>query len=197
MISFPYNHSMPQDFKYKNITVSGKIAVGTTTLAKSLTGILDWKYVNAGELQRMWDREHGIDEIRQGATARPDERERDIDERMTKRILQNEKNYICEGWLSGFMAQRISGVLKVLLVCSDEAIRIDRVVNRDRVTIEEAKRFIRQREEENISKWKKLYGDFDFWDPSYYDLVIDTFSSGPMQTLGKVLDKLGYKNNRV
>lgn len=197
MVSFPYNHSMPQDFKYKNITISGKIGVGTTTLAKSLTEILDWKYINAGELQRMWDREHGVDEIRQGATARPDERERDIDERMTKRILQNEKNYICEGWLSGFMAQRILRVLKVLLVCSDEAIRIDRVVNRDKVTVFDAKHFIKTREEENIKKWQTLYGKYDFWDPSYYDLVIDTFSSGPMQTLGKVLDKLGYKNNRV
>ena len=37
--------------------------------------------------------------------------------------------------------------------------------------------------------------DYDFWHPKYYDLVIDTYSSGQMETVGKVLDKLAYKGN--
>lgn len=187
---------MEKRFNYKNITLSGKIAVGTTTLAKNLIEILGWKYVNAGELQRQWDREHGVDTIKQGATARPDNHERSVEE-MTKRILENETHYICEAWLSGFVAQGIPGVLKVLLICSDEAIRIDRVANRDNLTIEEAKRFIKTREEENIRKWQALYGNYDFWDPKHYDLVIDTYSSGPMETLGKVLDKLGFHTKHL
>lgn len=182
---------MEKHFKYKNITVSGKIAVGTTTLAKNLQQILDWQYISAGELQRQWDQQHGVDTMKQGATVRSDDHERSIEE-MTKKILSNEKHYICEGWLSGFVAQEIPEVLKVLLVCRDEAIRIDRIVNRDRLTVEEAKHFLKIREEENLQKWQKLYGNYDFWDPRYYDLVIDTYSSGPMETLGKVLDKLGF-----
>jgi len=46
---------------------------------------------------------------------------------------------------------------------------------------------------ENEIKWHKLYGQHDFWSPKYYDLVIDTYASGPMSTVGKVLDKLGFK----
>lgn len=178
--------------KYRAITISGKIATGTTTLAKNLQHTLDWKYVNAGEIQRQYDRAHGIKENEQGATARPDSHERGI-EAMAKKMLSIESNLIYEAWLSGFVARKIPGVLKVLLICSNDAIRIDRVANRDNLSITDTINFIHKREKENISKWKTLYGDHDFWDAKEYDLVIDTFSSGPMQTLGRVLDKLGYK----
>ncbi len=185
---------MDSGLRYRNITVSGKIAVGTSTLSKSLKDILGWEYINTGELQRQYDREHGISENARGAMTRPDSHEREM-EAMAKRILTEKDKMIYEAWLSGFVAREIKGVLKVLLICSNEAIRIDRVVNRDKVTVDEAKQFIKTREEENISKWKKLYGNYDFWDPQKYDLVIDTYSSGPLQTVGKVLDGLGYKGS--
>ena len=184
-----------QVFKYKNITVSGKIATGTTTLAKNLKNILDWEYINAGAIQRQWDRKHGVNENARGATLRPDEHEREM-EAMAQKMLTEKEHLIYEAWLSGFIARASATVLKVLVICSDDAIRIDRVANRDMVTIEEAKQYIKTREEENITKWKKIYGDYDFWDPKYYNLILDTFSSGPMETLGKVLDKLGYVNHR-
>ncbi|KKR75983.1 MAG: hypothetical protein UU21_C0021G0006 [Candidatus Levybacteria bacterium GW2011_GWA2_40_8] len=143
--------------KYHAVTISGKIAVGTSTLAQNLKQILNWKYINAGDIQRQYDREHGINENKQGAFSRPDIHEKEIDE-MTKKMLSREKDIIYEAWLSGFMARDISGVFKILIVCSDDAIRIDRVMNRDGISLDEAKHFIRQREEENIAKWKKLYG---------------------------------------
>lgn len=180
------------NLKFDNITISGKIATGTTTLAKNLQHLLGWKHINVGEIQRQYDRKHHIHESKQGALSRSDTHEREIDA-MPKKMLKTEKNLIYEAWLAGFMAQGIPGVLNVLLVCSREVIRVDRIVNRDNISIAEAKEWIKQRETENITKWKKLYGHHDFWNPKYYDLVIDTFACGPMETLGKVLDKLGYK----
>ncbi len=179
---------------FRNITVSGKIASGTSTLAKNLVEALDWEYVNVGAIQREFDRQHGIHENMQGASARSDEHERSM-EQMTKDKLLKESGLVYEAWLGGFVAREVPGVLKVLLYCSEDAVRIDRVVNRDRISVEDAKLWIRKRETENIDKWKKLYGDHDFWDPKYYDIAIDTFSSGPLETLGKVLDKLGYRGN--
>jgi predicted cytidylate kinase len=176
---------------YKIITISGKIASGTTTLAKNLARILKWEYFNAGDIQRQYDRLHHIHENKQGAASRPDEHERQIDA-FTKKMLTEKTNLIYEAWLAGFMAQGIDKILKVLVICSNEALRIDRVVNRENISVEEAKIWIKNREEENISKWKKLYGNYDFWDPKYYDLIIDTYSSGRMETVGKVLDKINY-----
>lgn len=183
---------MDQEFKYKNITVSGKIAVGTSTLSKHLKQILGWQYINTGELQRQYDRKHNISENQRGAVARPDNHEREM-EAMAQHILTTKQNIIYEAWLSGFVSRDIKGVLRVLVICSDEAVRIDRVVNRDSMTIEEAKKYIRTRESENVVKWQKLYGNYDFWDPKYYNLVIDTYSTGQLGTVVRVLDKLGYK----
>ncbi|MFH1826838.1 MAG: cytidylate kinase family protein [bacterium] len=175
--------------KFKNIAISGKYATGTTTLAKNLIKSLGWKYINAGDIQRQYDREHNINENKQGAIARPDEHERGI-EAMTKKCLETESDVIYEAWLAGFIAKDMSDVLKVYLFSSNEGVRIDRVVNRDHLSVDDAKKHIRQREDENIKKWKKLYGDHDFWDEKNFDIVIDTYSSGPMETFGKVLDKL-------
>ncbi len=182
--------------KYRNITVSGKIATGTTTLAKNLQQTLNWEYINTGELQRQYDREQGINENEHGALLRSDDHEREK-ETLAQKTLLEKKHIIYEAWLSGFIARGISDVLRVLVICSDDAIRIDRVANRENVSIDQAKHNIKTREEENIIKWKKIYGDYDFWDPKYFNLIIDTFSSGPMETLGKALDKLGYKNHHV
>lgn len=186
---------MVNKLKYNAVTISGTVAVGTTTLAKNLQEILGWKYINAGEIQRRYDRKHNIHENKQGATARPDQHERGIED-MTKNVLETEKNIIYEAWLAGFIAQKIPGVLKVLLICSEESVLIDRVVNREGISVNEAKKWFKKRTEENTIKWRKLYGKHDFWSPKsgFYDLVIDTYSSGPMETTGKVLDKLGYVN---
>jgi len=180
--------------KYKNIAISGKPATGTSTLAKNLLTTLmkeGWVRINVGDIQREFDRKRGMDERFAGSDTRDDEWERNI-EMMTLKKLKTEKNLIYEAWLAGFIARKLEGVLKVLLVCKDE-LRIDRLVNRDQITVEQAKRQIQEREGGNIKKWKSLYGNYDFWDPSYFDVVIDTYSSGPMETAGKVLDVLGYR----
>lgn len=175
---------------YRNITVSGGVATGTSTLARKLAETLEWKRINAGDIQREYDRQRGMSEHFSGSDTRSDEHERAI-ETMTQQKLARENNLVYEAWLSGFVARDIKDVLKVLLVC-DDALRIDRVVNRDKMTVADAKKQIESREQGNLKKWKEIYGDFEFWDPKYYDLVINTYSSGPNETVGKVLDKLGY-----
>ena len=102
------------------------------------------------------------------------------------------RQIVYEAWLSGFMARETPKTLRVLLICSNFGIRIDRVSNRDMLTMKEAKHFIQIRERQNITKWKKIYGEYDFWDPKYFHVIIDTAKCGPMETVGIVLDKLGY-----
>ncbi len=179
--------------KYRNITVSGKVAVGTTTLAKNLHEVLGWEHINTGELQRQYDRKHHINENARGAILRSDKHEKEM-ESFAQKVLTDKANIIFEAWLSGFVAREVNDVLKVLLVCSSDELKVDRVVNRDGVSIAEAIKFIKTRENENLKKWQKLYGNYDFWDPKYYDLVIDTYSCGPLETMGIVLDKLGFKS---
>lgn len=176
--------------QFRAIVISGRAAVGTSTLAKKLKETLGWEYVNAGQIQRQYDQKHKVNENAHGAEIRPDEHEKEIDA-MTKDMLSSKSNIIYEGWLAGYMARGIPDVLKVLVVCPDDEIRAQRVSKRDRVDIEAARKWITQRESENIVKWKKLYGDHDFWDPALFDIVIDTSNSDIQQTRQLVLDKLG------
>ena len=181
--------------KYTAIVVSGKIAVGTTTLAKNLRSALDWKYLNAGSIQREFDRKEGRSDNESGAASRTDEHERSI-EAMTEKMLKEEKNIIYEAWLAGYLARDMSNVLKVLVVCSEYAVRVDRVVNREKITVDQAKDWMRNREEENIPTWQRLYGNHDFWDPKFFDVVVDTYKTGPNESMGIVLDKLGFKHSK-
>ena len=178
--------------KYKNITISGGVAVGENTLHQNLKSFLKphgFKFTSGGQLLRDFSREY----VQPLASLAPDEFHHKLDDR-TKKLLEEGK-YVIEAWLAGFMARDRDDTLRILLICSHDSVRIDRVVNRDKVTIEKAKAYIKDREETNFREWKRIYGDHDFFDPKYYHLVIDTYSSGPNETVGKVLDKLGYNKS--
>lgn len=184
-------------FKYRNIAISGRPGAGRSTLFNNLKTILEplgWNFFSGGEFSRQYAIEHGLfdrkNQHHHTANLYSDEIDLKIDIEMKKK-LEQEDNYVVESWIAGFNMRKVQGVLKVLLVC-DDALRIDRIVNRDNLAVEDAKNHLRLREVTNLKKWKRMYGVNDFWDQKHYDLVIDTYSNGRMETLGKVLDKLGY-----
>lgn len=175
--------------KWRNITVSGRAASGATTLSKALAEKLRWKIINGGELYREYAKKNGIP--LEKTTASEDKYHLELDD-FIKEKLKNESHLIIESWLSGFDAQNISGVFKIFVTCSDDAVRIDRLVNRDKMTIDEAKHHLKTREEENLEKWEKLYQTRDFWNLKLYDLIIDTYPNGPTETLEIALNKIGF-----
>lgn len=177
--------------KFDKVTISGKAGVGTSTLSRHLAETLKWEYINVGTIQRTYDVSLGLLQYDHGTIIHSDEHERSI-EKMTKEVLTHKKKIIYEAWLAGFVAKHITHTLRVLLVCSNFGVRADRIANRDNLTIKQARHFIQIRERQNIRKWKIVYGDHDFWDPKMFHIIIDTAKSGPMETLGIVLDKLGY-----
>jgi len=178
-------------FLYQNITISGGVAVGKNTLFDNLKPYLEPKgftFRTTGQILRDYTQEN----VMPVASLVEDDFHRHI-EKKTESLLKNEKQWVIEGWLAGFVAREIKSVLKVLLICSSHDILVDRVVNRDKVAVQKAESLITKRENENFNTWKKIYGDFNFFDPDIYDLVVDTRESGPLETVGKVLDCLGYK----
>jgi cytidylate kinase len=128
--------------KYRLITVSGKVAVGTTTLTKNLVNVLGWEHINVGAIQRKFDRQHNLNENKQGAFSRSDKHENEIDA-ITQKMLKTEKEIVYEAWLAGFFARDYKDILKVFLICSHDDIRVDRVVNREKIKVNDAKYWIR------------------------------------------------------
>ncbi len=175
---------------YENITISGGVAVGKNTLKDNLRPYLEplgWKFTSGGQILRDFTKEY----VQPVASLADDDFHRKLDQR-TLDLLTKEKNYVIEAWLSGFVARELDNTLRVLLVCENPALRIDRVANRDKISIEEAKAFIKEREEDNFKEWKRIYGDYDFWDRKYFHLVIDTYSNSQDETVKQVLDKMGF-----
>jgi CMP/dCMP kinase len=201
------------EYAYQNITVSGLPGAGSSTLAKSLVKILGWQYFGGGDFMRQYAIEQGLfdknNNLHHDATVYNDDFDRQVDFQMRK-TLESSSNNVLDAWLSGFMAQGVGGVFKILVTCSDDAIRIDRVVNRDQITVTEAKKHVFEREEKNLKKWQKMYQSqwqewiverntlpkdepIYFWNPKLYDLVLDTFHYGPEETLEIVIDKIRKK----
>lgn len=144
------------------------------------------------------------------AEAYGDEFDREVDLGMREK-LEKEDQWIIESWLSGFMAQQVPGVFKVLLKCSNTAVKVDRIVNRDSVSAEDAIANMNRRYKINHAKWRRMYKNewqkwvvdpgtrkasdqIDFWHPDLYDLVIDTYSTNQQETLNLVVDAIEEKN---
>jgi cytidylate kinase len=204
---------MMTNYKYKNITISGLPGSGTTTLLNLLKEELKfdgWTGFSGGEFMRQYAVEKGLyddkNKIHHDATAYGEEFDRKIDLGIREK-LQTQEKWLIESWLSGFMAQGLPSILKILVVCSEDAVRVDRIVNRDEVSVAEAKRHITQRYETNLKKWSSMYADqwrqwvverdlatpdekIDFWKPGLYDLVIDTYSHNKQQALKVALDEI-------
>lgn len=180
----------PVILPFHAITVSGRVASGATTLSFGLAKVFNWELYNGGEIYRQYAKEIGIPLERTDLSS--DEYHLKLDDHIKKK-LRTEKNLIIESWLSGFDAQGIDGVFKIFVDCSDFSLRVDRLVNREKMTIEAAKKHLTTREEENLKKWKKMYGTRDIWNPKLYDLIIDTYHHGPTETLNFTLNAIGYK----
>lgn len=184
--------------KYSSLAISGPPGAGRSTLLKNLRPYLEplhWEFFSGGEWSRKYAIENGMHDPKDPkhhlATDYGEEVDHQIDVAMRKRISDPATHMAIESWIAGWNARGLQHVLKVLLMC-DDSLRIDRIVNRDNVSVEDAKAHLRQREEANLSKWKRMYEIDDFWDPKQYDLIINTYSHGPGQTLEIVLQALGY-----
>lgn len=205
--------------KYHNVTISGLPGAGSTTLLnhlKNTLAVAGWKGFSGGEFMRSYAEEKGLfkkgSKFHHSAIDYEDEFDRKIDYGIREK-LSEEKNWIIESWLSGFLAQGLPGVLKVLMICSDKAIKVDRLVNRDQMTTEEAIAHIDKRYEENFGKWRRMYAQewqdwvvkrnlvkatdpIDFWRQDLYDVVIDTYSLNQQEATEIVLNALKTPNNR-
>ncbi len=186
--------------KYSSIAISGRPGAGRSTLLNNLKPIivpLGWETFSGGDWSRQFSIQMGKHDPKDAkhhlATDYGEDIDHQIDLALREKLANPKTHVAVESWIAGWNMRGFKHVLKILLMC-DDALRIDRIVNRDNLSVNEAKKHIRDREEANLTKWSKMYHvpKKDFWDPKHYDLVLNTYSHGPQETLGVVLQALGY-----
>lgn len=177
--------------KTRIITVSGRIGAGSTTLANGISHRLGWKHIEGGEI--FWEaiRTKMNFDVKD-TNLRPDEEDALFDAQL-KKILQENKHIVLETKLAAFNAQGINGVFKILVICENNhgedqtQIRIDRLVNREGKSVDDAKKEILERERNDLQKWRHMYAaddkDWVYFDPKYYDLIVNTFEHSKEESL--------------
>jgi len=181
----------------KNITVSGRIGSGATTLAKKLSEKLNWDLLEGGVLFEKIMADLNLDQSQ--VESRPDHFDLEYEEKI-KHLLKDKDHHIIQSHLAGYDAQGINGVYKILVICEDkhgndmQDIRIDRLVNRDNKPVADAKTEVLEREKEHLAKFRRLYANNDpnwiYWDKKYYDLVINTYDHNQEEALREVFKSI-------
>lgn len=113
---------------------------------------------------------------------------RQTDERVHE-LLASGEPCIIEGWLAGFVARDIPHTLKVLVTLSDHDLKVQRFAKREGISLEQAEHYIKERDEKNMTFWKKMYGTDSFWEPDMYDMVVDTAYLSPEEEAQLVLER--------
>ena len=173
---------------YRSIVLSGPVAAGTTTAAKTLAAKLNLEYHSAGDFFRKYMQDHNIplpnkEEI-------PDDVERDLDKNLAD-LLESKKPIVVDGLYQAYFAKDMPHVLKVLLT-ADEDVRIKRAIERVHTHAETAED-VKKRDRAHDLKFRKLYADENFLDPKFFDLVIDTTNTEQKEVADRVLRKFSTK----
>ena len=168
------------------ITVSGPHGTGKSTYAKALAEALGLRYVCAGELFRELAKERNLSlEAFSTLAAKDPAIDKLIDERTKTEAKKG--GTVIDAQLGAWMLNKIADV-KVLMVAPDE-VRFKRIAERDRTSLEHAKKETIAREEIQKQRYQKYYG-IDVGDLSIYDIKIDTSPYSVEQTKSVVIKEV-------
>jgi len=169
--------------KYSNITISGKICTGKSTLHNLLMKKLSWASFSTGELFRQYVKDRGLN--LEQAEEQNNKLSKKIDNQV-RNLLKTKQHLIIDSWMAGITAKGIPGVLKILLICKGD-IRYKRFAKREKISFQESKRMVDERFKNWAEKIKEIYHRDDFYDKKNFNLIIDTSHITPQVVLKKVL----------
>ncbi len=163
-----------------SIILSGMPASGKSTVAQLISKRLHIKYLVGGDILKgmardlgfnpeknnWWDTEEGkrFLELRM--------KDPNFDKNVDRFLMDsiNKEDCVITSWSIPWLAD--SGHLKVWLKASFKT-RASRLANRDSVSFTDAERITRERDEENIKHYKKLYGYVLGKDLDVFNLIIE------------------------
>jgi cytidylate kinase len=152
------------------ITIGGLHGTGKSSTADIIAKKYNLRRVSAGGIFRQLAAERGVTLEEFSKIAEEDASiDRELDARIKSEAIRGDA--MLDGQLAAFMAGAYVD-LKILLVAPPET-RIQRIAERDNVSLEHARHETLTREDIERERYIEFYG-FDVADLSIYDLVINT-----------------------
>jgi len=171
---------------YSKIVLCGLRCTGKTTLFWNLQKQLAWPTFSVSQYLRDYIRTYHVSpyQVEQDSHKITT----DIDQRIQS-LLTSPDHVIIESRVFYLLRQSIPQTLKLLLTASDN-VRIKRSSEREQTDLIKAKTRLDKRETEFTQRMGQIYGFSDFFNPNYYDLVINTDLLTPDQVTAQVLQYL-------
>ena len=185
---------------YKSIALSGDSGTGKGATNKILSEKLGFPIISAGNLMRAEADRLGISLVDLKKKTSGDQfLDYWLDTATRLAIVEHtERGVIIEGRLVAFTIPE--GVFKVLLVIEDENGNFDyneryrRVASRDKISLEEAEKVTKYREENMDNRYKEFYGLSykELFDKDLYHVVVNTRNNSPEKVAEIILE--AYNN---
>jgi len=170
------------------ITISGNPGSGKSTVAKLLEDKLGLRYVYSGMIFREMAKKYNMSLEEFGKIC---EGNSEIDKELDGRQLEILRNgdVILEGRLAGWLAHRNNIPAFKVAVVADLETRVQRIVKREKGSVEKRKKEILEREKSEVLRYKNYY-NIDLKDTSIYNLVIDSGDKTPEEIVDIIIEKL-------
>jgi cytidylate kinase len=184
------------------ICISGMTGCGKSTVAKRLAEKYGLKYYSGGEALKSlaaeagynptdkgwWETEEGMRFLRE--RMQNSSFDRKVDEKLLK--WAEEGNVVLDSWTMPWLLKK---GFKIWLEASEE-VRAKRLAGRDGLTVNEALKILKEKDENTKTIYKKLYGFLLGEDLSPFDMILDVNklnSEEVFQSITMVIDKLFKK----
>ena len=185
------------------VCISGMAGTGKSTLSKRLAQKYKLKYYSGGDALKELAKDEGYNPSRRGWWESPEglsflrRREKNLkfDKRVDDKLLEyaQKGNVLLDSWALPWL---LKNGFKIWLVASEEK-RAERIAKRNKITVKQALKMLKEKEARTKAIYKKLYGFAFGEDFSPFNLVLDTenLDAGEVfEVLCMVIDNIIHKS---
>jgi cytidylate kinase len=188
------------------VCISGMAGTGKSTLAKKLAQKYKLKYYSGGDALKELAKDEGYNPSSRGWWESPEglsflkKREKNLkfDKAVDDKLLEyaQQGNVLLDSWAMPWL---LKTGFKIWLVASEEK-RAERIAKRDKLSVNEALKVLKEKEARTKAIYKKLYGFRLGEDLEPFNLILDTdnLDAGEVfQVLCMVMDNIVLKNEKL